>query len=95
MSKEDKVAISNVPKILVGSDDFKKLLLGSTLFVDKSLLIKDVLEDSGEVILITRPRRWGKSLNMDMVRRFLEIEVDHQGNPLPQEQSVNYYTGHN
>jgi len=89
MSKEDKVAISNVPKILVGSDDFKKLLLGSTLFVDKSLLIKDVLEDSGEVILITRPRRWGKSLNMDMLRRFLEIEIDESGNPLPQKRRIN------
>ncbi|MBX9889944.1 MAG: ATP-binding protein [Amoebophilaceae bacterium] len=74
-----------LPKIMVGTDDFKKLLLNSDVFVDKSLLIKGLLEDSGEIILITRPRRWGKTINMDMVRRFLEIEIDPQGNPLPLE----------
>ncbi|MEL6413189.1 MAG: AAA family ATPase, partial [Bacteroidota bacterium] len=43
----------------VGTDDFAKLLLESQCFVDKSLFIKEFLEDSGEVALITRPRRWG------------------------------------
>lgn len=62
-----------------GTDDFKTLLLNSDVFVDKSLMIKELLEDSGEVILITRPRRWGKSLNMDMLRKFFEIEVDAKG----------------
>jgi Predicted AAA-ATPase len=66
------------------------LLLNSDIFVDKSLIIKELLLDSGDVVLITRPRRWGKSLNMDMVRRFLEVEVDEQGRVLPQEQKVNY-----
>ncbi len=78
-----------LPAIRVGSDDFKKLLLNSNIFVDKSLLIKEVIEDSSDVILITRPRRWGKSLNMDMLRRFLEIEVDEQGDLLPLEQKAN------
>ncbi len=60
------------PTIIVGTDDFKTLRLKSNIFVDKSVLIKEIIEDSGAVILITRPRRWGKSFNMDMMQRFLE-----------------------
>ncbi|WP_375327138.1 AAA family ATPase [Candidatus Tisiphia endosymbiont of Nemotelus uliginosus] len=77
------------PKMRVGTDDFKTLLLNSEVFVDKSLMIKELLEDSGDVILITRPRRWGKSLNMNMLQKFLEIEVDEDGVPLPEEQKIN------
>ncbi|MEL6152487.1 MAG: AAA family ATPase, partial [Bacteroidota bacterium] len=73
----------------VGTDDFAKLLLESQYFVDKSLFIKEFLEDSGEVALITRPRRWGKSLNMDMLGRFLAIEVDQHGRPIALEDSLN------
>ncbi|MEO1219372.1 MAG: AAA family ATPase, partial [Bacteroidota bacterium] len=78
------------PKICTGTDRFDKLLLKSDVFVDKSLFIKEFLESQEEVTLITRPRRWGKSLNMDMLKRFLNIEVDDQGKPLPQEQSLNH-----
>ncbi|MCC8371865.1 MAG: AAA family ATPase, partial [Rickettsia endosymbiont of Pseudomimeciton antennatum] len=87
--------INYQPKMLVGTDDFYDLLINSDIFVDKSLIIKELLEDSGKVTLITRPRRWGKSLNMDMVRRFLEVEVDEYGQPLPQKQRVNHklFTG--
>ena len=76
--------------IKIGTDDFAKLLLESTVFVDKSLFIKEFLEDNSDVVLITRPRRWGKSLNMDMLGRFLAIEVDAQGFPLPQGSSINH-----
>ncbi|WP_375326443.1 AAA family ATPase [Candidatus Tisiphia endosymbiont of Nemotelus uliginosus] len=79
-----------LPKMRVGTDDFKTLLLNSEVFVDKSLMIKEFLEDSGDVILITRPRRWGKSLNMDMLKKFFEIEVDDKGVPLLQENRVNH-----
>ena len=93
MEEEDNIinnnSTVNQPRILTGTDDFKTLLLKSEVFVDKSLLIKEVIEDSASVILITRPRRWGKSLNMDMIEKFLAIEVDQQGNPLPQEQRIN------
>ena len=73
----------------VGTDDFADLRLNSNLFVDKSLFIKEFLEDSGKVALITRPRRWGKSLNMDMLGRFLAIEVDQYGTPIAPAQSLN------
>ncbi|WP_341761110.1 AAA family ATPase [Candidatus Tisiphia endosymbiont of Thecophora atra] len=80
---------SKPPRMRVGTDDFKTLLLNSDVFIDKSLMIKEFLEDSGDVILITRPRRWGKSLNMDMLKKFFEIEVDQDGKPLPLEQKIN------
>jgi Predicted AAA-ATPase/PD-(D/E)XK nuclease superfamily len=75
--------------IKAGTDDFSKLLLEADVFVDKSLMIKEFLEDSGDVLLITRPRRWGKSLNLDMIARFLAIEVDERGVKLPEEQRSN------
>ena len=75
--------------ICVGTDDFAKLRLNSDIFVDKSTFIKEFITDGGEAILITRPRRWGKSLNMDMLSRFLAIEVEQDGTPIPQEQSLN------
>ena len=82
--------MNNNPEINVGTDNFAKLLLQSNVFVDKSMFIKEFLEaSSGEVVLIARPRRWGKSLNMDMLKCFLTIEVDEQGAPLPQEESLN------
>ena len=78
------------PEIPVGTDNFAKLLSQGNVFVDKSMFIKEFLEaSSGEVVLITRPRRWGKSLNMDMLQRFLSIEVDAQGAPLPPRKSLN------
>ena len=60
--RRKKKNINYQPKMLVGSDDFYDLLINSDIFVDKSLMIKELLEDSGKVTLITRPRRWGKSL---------------------------------
>ena len=79
--------MSSTPRMRIGEDDFKNFLLESDLFVDKSLLIKEFLEDSAKVVLVTRPRRWGKSLNMDMPRRFLAIEVDAQGAPSPKQRA--------
>ncbi|MEM7055568.1 MAG: AAA family ATPase, partial [Bacteroidota bacterium] len=79
------------PQIQAGTDSFAELLLENNVFVDKSMFIQEFLEESvGKVALITRPRRWGKSLNMDMLRCFLSIEVDAQGVPLAQEQCLNH-----
>ncbi|WP_341748761.1 AAA family ATPase [Candidatus Tisiphia endosymbiont of Sialis lutaria] len=77
------------PRMLVGTDEFYDLVVNSDVFVDKSLMIQELLEDNGKVILITRPRRWGKSLNMNMLQKFFEIEVDKRGTPLPEEDRVN------
>jgi hypothetical protein len=78
----------------IGSDDVKRLIESGD-YVDKSLFIKDILHDNHQVLLITRPRRWGKSSNMSLLKTFLELEVDKEGNPLPQEKKTNpaYFTG--
>lgn len=78
------------PRIYTGTNSFAELVTKSDLFVDKSTFIQDFLEDGDKVALITRPRRWGKSLNMDMLKCFLAIEVDQAGKPLPLEQAPNH-----
>lgn len=57
----------------IGVDDFKKLRENNYYYVDKTLLIKELLDKKGEVNLFTRPRRFGKSLNISMLRYFFEI----------------------
>ena len=90
MKQNTSTTMSTKFPIRVGTDSFEDLLLTNNVFVDKSMFIQEFLEESGgKVELITRPRRWGKSLNMDMLKRFLSIEVDEQGAPLPQEESLN------
>lgn len=56
----------------VGIDDFEKIVTGDYFYVDKTLFIKDLLDMKGEVNLFTRPRRFGKTLNMSMLRHFFE-----------------------
>lgn len=63
----------------VGIDSFRELREGQYYYMDKSMLIADWLEDGAKVTLITRPRRFGKTLNMDMVKEFLDINADSSG----------------
>ena len=60
-------------KLPIGIDNFEKLRLNDFYYVDKTGLIKELLKNWGEVNLFTRPRRFGKSLNMSMLRHFFEI----------------------
>ena len=62
-------------RLPIGYSDFKKIIEEEFYFVDKSLLIKEVVNDA-EVILITRPRRFGKTLNMTMLRYFFELSAE-------------------
>ena len=55
-------------------ENFEKLIKGGYYYVDKSLLIKDILTLSGEIKLITRPRRFGKTLAMDMMKSFFSVD---------------------
>ena len=59
-------------KLPIGISDFKKVIKGGYQFTDKSLLIQEILDDSADVILITRPRRFGKTLNLSMLYYFLQ-----------------------
>ena len=58
--------------ISIGVSDFKKLIDEDFLYIDKSLLIKKLREKGSEVALISRPRRFGKTLNLSMLRYFFE-----------------------
>lgn len=60
----------------IGNDDFRKLRENGSYYVDKTLMIKDFIEMQDEVALVARPRRFGKSLNMTMLREFFDITVD-------------------
>ena len=63
-------------KLPIGIDDFEKLRKYDFYYVDKTGMIKELLENWGEVNLFTRPRRFGKSLNMSMLQCFFEIGTD-------------------
>ncbi|WP_254306612.1 AAA family ATPase [Clostridium sp. 001] len=61
-----------VKRISLGYSDFKRTIEDNYYFVDKTLFIKEVVEDGSAVILLPRPRRFGKSMNMSMLKCFFE-----------------------
>ncbi len=63
-------------KLPVGIDSFEKLRREDFYYVDKTGLIRDLLNNWGEVNLFTRPRRFGKTLNMSMLKSFFEVGGD-------------------
>ena len=63
-------------KLPVGIDSFEKLRREGFYYIDKTGLIRDLLNNWGEVNLFTRPRRFGKTLNMSMLKSFFEIGTD-------------------
>lgn len=63
-------------KLPIGIDNFEKLRKDNFYYVDKTGLIRELLENWGEVNLFTRPRRFGKSLNMSMLQSFFSTEGD-------------------
>ncbi len=60
------------PSIPIGVDDYKEIIDNKNAYVDKTLLIKEFWEDGAKVILTPRPRRFGKTLNLSMLRYFFE-----------------------
>ena len=59
-------------KVPIGIEDFKEIIDRECYFVDKSLMIQDLLDSGAKVTLFTRPRRCGKALIMCMLRYFFE-----------------------
>ena len=59
-------------RIPIGIDDYKDLIDNNHYYVDKTLLVKELFEDGGKVTLIPRPRRFGKTINLSMLRYFFE-----------------------
>ena len=68
--------MANTLNLPVGIDDFSKLRESDFYYVDKTRLIEQLLYRWSEVTLFTRPRRFGKTLNMSMLRSFFEIGTD-------------------
>ena len=63
-------------KLPIGIENFGEFFSEDFYYVDKTLFIKELLQNWGKVNLFTRPRRFGKSLNMSMLKCFFEIEGD-------------------
>ena len=66
-----------------GIDNFKRLIDDNYYYVDKTLLIKEIIDNGAVINLITRPRRFGKTLNMSMLQYFFE-------KPLENNKSISY-----
>ena len=61
-------------KLPIGLTDFKKLIEGNYYYFDKTNFIDEIIKDGSEVKLFTRPRRFGKTLNMSMLKYFFDIK---------------------
>ena len=77
-------------KIGIGYEDYKRFIDDDMYYVDKTMLIEDIIERGGEVTLFTRPRRFGKTLALSMLRTFFELEYDKNGNPVDKKR---YFEG--
>ena len=66
-------------QIAIGVEDFKKIIDKDGYFVDKTLMIQSLIESQAMVTLFMRPRRFGKTLNQFMIRRFFEDERTRSG----------------
>ena len=78
-------------KLPIGVDNFEKLIQEDFFYVDKTGMIAELLKNWSEVNLFTRPRRFGKSLNMSMLKTFFEIGCDKtlfQGLKISEEKDV-------
>ncbi|XP_065222447.1 uncharacterized protein LOC135846999 [Planococcus citri] len=86
ISTEYKTALSKQTKRrsvkITDASDFLGLVKNSDAFIDKTMLIKEIMDHKEKVILITRPHKWAKSVNMDMLKLFLQMKLDKRGRPL-------------
>ncbi|WP_300341493.1 AAA family ATPase, partial [Fusobacterium sp.] len=64
----------NKKGIAIGNDDFKDVITQDCYFVDKSKFIEEILNDRAKIKLFCRPRRFGKTLNMSMLKYFFDIK---------------------
>ena len=69
-------------KIPIGLSDFKKLIEGNYYYFDKTNFIDEIIKDGSEVKLFTRPRRFGKTLNMSTIKHFFDIKNNEENRKL-------------
>lgn len=59
----------------IGTSDFKKMRIQDYYYIDKTMYIKDIIDNKSEVLLVTRPRRFGKTLNMSMLKYYFDCNI--------------------
>ena len=59
----------------IGISDFKAIRMRKNYFIDKSMYIKDIIDNQSAVVLVTRPRRFGKTLNMSMLKYYFDCNA--------------------
>lgn len=69
-------------KIPIGVDDFKKIITDNYFYIDKTKFIEEIFNDGAEVKLFTRPRRFGKTLNMSMLKNFFDVREAEENKKL-------------
>ena len=72
----------------IGVSDFRDLIVGNYYFIDKSAFIQEIVRDGAKVKLFTRPRRFGKTLNMSMLKYFFDITNAEENKKLFQGLSI-------
>jgi len=65
--------------VSIGTQDFEKLVANDSFYIDKTDFIREWWESRDDVTLITRPRRFGKTLNMNMLERFWSLKYQGRG----------------
>ena len=63
---------SKMKKLPVGKSDFKQIIEENYCYVDKTLFIKEVMDKGDTILLVPRPRRFGKTLNLSMLKYFYD-----------------------
>ena len=77
-------------KVPIGIEFYKEMIEKNYYYVDKTLLIKELLDDGSKVFLFTRPRRFGKTLAQSTIQTFFEDERDRKGNKI---ENLHYFDG--
>ena len=76
--------------LAIGVEDYRRIVDKPYYYVDKTLFIKDLIDKGGTVSLFTRPRRFGKTLALSMLKTFFEAEIDQKGNKI---NNSHYFNG--
>ncbi len=65
--------------ISIGNQDFEKIRINNSFYIDKTDFIREWWEAADDVTLLTRPRRFGKTLNMSMMEKFFSVNYENRG----------------
>lgn len=79
-----------VKRFGIGYENYREFIEENLYYIDKTWLVRDVIEKGGKVILFTRPRRFGKTLALSMLQTFFELEYDKDGRVVSKER---YFDG--